>query len=74
MLRAPAMGEVSHRLQPLGESVGQVTCGFLQPTIEPMHKALPQEHSRERKPPVSLSCGHPWGSYTAQPPHRWARV
>ena len=39
MLRAPAAGQGSPTLRPLGESVGQVMCGFLQPTTEPQRGA-----------------------------------
>ena len=39
VLRAPAAGQGSPTLRLLGESVGRVTCGFLQPTTEPQRGA-----------------------------------
>ena len=39
VLRVPAAGQGSPTLRLLGESVGRVTCGFLQPTTEPQRGA-----------------------------------
>ena len=40
VLRAPAVGQGRPTLRLLGESVGWVTCGFLQPTTEPQTRGV----------------------------------